>query len=524
LCATYLDYIEKDDQSSHYRIASIFSLGSIFNVNYLSSMYDSEQLVIAAQKYSPIARKLVLDKLMFVAGLTGNRSPVGNLKSGRIAASVCGQIIEATLNLQSSLENEQNHLSNAEHKLMLASASSEPKTLARLNKNTSYIRAVFDRLEIQSDEELLALLNMLIATPGPLPAVNWFHSMQQVSAVSEALYKKCLEFASLHASTSLSLTEFLLSQLSSSLDPQKSNHKVDSFIVGETGLGWMLDLAGLTRENAAKNTRRGMSSVTKKTSISDIRLLEMMELYVTRLPNLKLEDQKTFLTTLALHLPEPKSELDEAKAKIVDAIRIVILKKYIPTLFERDVRDVEVIQKAVECGITDIEQLFENDSMENWLVDHLFAKTVMLSEIHRLKRANQPLKWMTETITRLISQKEKADDCWPIIARVIGEDAAVASDKLSWIIRVLDAFIVVGTTYKEAHAMIEYSLGTGLYSILSVLWWQAVPSSGQMVEKADSCYMLSHVIDMAKGTTMQQQVMDDISIHINQDVLNLSIS
>ncbi|KAI8885252.1 hypothetical protein K501DRAFT_180514, partial [Backusella circina FSU 941] len=506
LCATHLDLIEKDNQSSHYRIASIFSLGSIFNVNYLSSIYNTEQLVMAAQKYSPIARKPVLDKLMFVAGLTGNRSPVGNLKSGRIAASVCGQVIEATLNLQSGLENEQNHLSNAEHKLMLASASSEPKTLARLNKNTSFIRAVFDRLESASQEELLVLMDSLVATPGPLPAVNWFHPMQQVSSVSESLYTKCLVFASLHASTSLSLTEFLLSQLSSSLDPQKSNHNVHSLIVGETGLGWMLDLAGLTRENAAKNTRRGMSSVTKKTSISDIRLLEMFELYVTRLPDFELEDQRTFLATLALHLPEPKAELDETKTKIVAAIRTVVLRNYIPTLFERDRKDVELIQNAVECGIVDVEQLFESESMETWFVDHLFVKTVMLSQIHRLKRANQPVKWMIDVITRLVAQREKADECWPIVAKVIGEDATVTSDKLSWVIRVLDAFIVVGTTYKEAAATIEYSIGTGLYLILSVLWWQVIPSAGEGVERAGSGYMLSHVVDIAKGTTMQQQI------------------
>lgn len=125
------------------------------------------------------------------------------------------------------------------------------------------------------------LIQSLCDTPGPLPPVNWFQLLADISSVSQSLRAKCIEFASLHASTSMSLTEYIVSELTV-CDPG-----VQRILTGELGLGKVLELSGLPNRNVSGTgyKRRGMDAVTKKSSISEMRCIEIFEPYAKRLSN-----------------------------------------------------------------------------------------------------------------------------------------------------------------------------------------------------------------------------------------------
>lgn len=280
------EHIQNDDPSSNYRIASLFNLGCLLGVSYLTSD-QSDNVYTETRKYNAKIRSLVWDKLIGVAGLIGRSAPVGNLKSGRVAATICGKIIGSVhlISTASQIKDRQ-----VAPELLLLSASSEPTSYSRLNRNTSYIRAVFDSLVDMMTEKqrndledrLTLLISSLLHTPGPLPPVNWFNLMSEVSNVSKALRCLCINFASTHAYASLSLAEFLLSQLTSIIDPLKQlfEPQLLLLLVSESGVGKMLELAGLPSViKTQKDTkmRRGMNAVTKKTNISDSRCNEIIE-------------------------------------------------------------------------------------------------------------------------------------------------------------------------------------------------------------------------------------------------------
>lgn len=284
-----LNSIQTDDASSNYRIASLFSLGSLLGVDYLNSD-DNTSIYAEAEKYRPALRNRALDKLTFVAGLNSKSAPIGNLKSGRIAAAICGKVIESTKIMIDALKTATDPRDNSDEKssMTLLSASSEPLSYSRLNSNTSYVRAAFDRLmAIESDkdkmESMRMLLESLTQTPGPLPPVNWFTLVTKISKLSNTLRATCLLFATTHATSSLSLSEFLLTQMTSIFTAVQSKHDLDMVVCdvffSDRGLGTVLELAGLPRpETKQEIKRRGMSAVVKNITISESRAIEIIQL------------------------------------------------------------------------------------------------------------------------------------------------------------------------------------------------------------------------------------------------------
>lgn len=251
---------------------------------------DDSHVFTKAEKYRSKLRYRGLDKLTFVAGLNSKSAPIGNLKSGRIAAAVCGKVIESTKAMLYALKVAANPQDASAEKsaMTLLSASSEPTSYSRLNSNTSYVRAVFDRLVVIASEKnqidnIIMLLNSLIGTPGPLPPVNWFSLVTKISKLSTPVHALCLSLATIHATTSLSLSEFLLTQMSSIFTSVKSQSCIektlcDVFFAGK-GLGTVLELAGLPQlESKEEKKRRGMNAVIKRITISESRAIEIIEI------------------------------------------------------------------------------------------------------------------------------------------------------------------------------------------------------------------------------------------------------
>jgi hypothetical protein len=288
--------IQTDDASSQMRIPALFSLGCLLGSDYLHAPMQQEQLAKEAHRYDTDIRRPILDVITTLAGLTDGLPPAGNLKSGRIAAVVCGEIVRASRNLRTALKNENG---GGHAKLAMSISSAEPKSYSRLNNNTSHLRAVFDALghvvdtlPITQDLETYAqlLLSGLRDTPGPLPPVNWFPLLSKLVKISPAIHLLCISFATNHATTSLSLSEFILAELGSQIEHYQPS--IAGALVGESGIGKLLELSGLGQQSGGPK-RRGMDAVTKKMTVSDIRAIELFEGYAKLFMKLPAQSQVT---------------------------------------------------------------------------------------------------------------------------------------------------------------------------------------------------------------------------------------
>lgn len=299
--------IQTDDASSNYRIASLFGIGSLLGVDYLNR--NASNNYMEAQRYQTLSRRAALDKLATVTGLTVRSAPTGNLKSGRVAAAVCGTVLAHTSILVQTLDLDQSTGIDAAANAAadsLASSSSEPVNYNRLNSNTSYLRAVFDKLtEITASssaasnkQNVAMLLQSLVRTSGPLPPVNWFPLLLKLSKVSSELQQLCFLFASTHATTSFSLSEYLATQMmallkdTNNINCAKSRFlftRNDNDVHVDNPFGTLLALGGLPQTTRGENNkreeekkRRGMNAVVKKISMSESRILELFTLLTER--------------------------------------------------------------------------------------------------------------------------------------------------------------------------------------------------------------------------------------------------
>ncbi|CEG67181.1 hypothetical protein RMATCC62417_03647 [Rhizopus microsporus] len=519
-----LERIDNDDPSSNYRIAGLFSLGSLLGVHYLPSEDSSDRLYIESSKYSASTRHTVWDKLVYAAGLTGRSSaPVGNLKSGRIAAAVCGKIINHAQLMAATSQIKEKQVASD---LLLLSASSEPASYSRLNQNTSYIRAVFDSLvslvetERPLTDHLELLLSSLLLTPGPLPPVNWFMLMNEVSSVSSSLRDLCIRFASAHASSSLSLTEFLLSQLSIALDPLKKhtlNAELCLLLTTEPGLGKVLELAGLpSSEKAQTATRRGLSSMMKKASISDSRALEIVQNFAKQIHMFEKETQLQFFVTLSNHLPIQGPDLDETKMKLVTDIRKTILHQLtLPWTRQAEPEMTTLLRHCVACSLDSPDQLQSKESFFEQTDQEGFGAIVAICELYRLtpKTKRHPLvKWIAMSMAYLVGLRNSPlrYASWEIIAATIEQDVTNEQEMLAWVVRVLDAFIVYGNGHHQTCAIdILAGIADGLRCILGCLFGQvmcpAVTDDG--IKMADTIYSMMHTIEIGnKHASEQEQI------------------
>ncbi|KAI7891869.1 uncharacterized protein EV154DRAFT_419668 [Mucor mucedo] len=518
-----LNSIQNDDASSNYRIASLFSLGSLLGVNYLSSEEETH-VYTEAEKYRSELRYRGLDSLCFVAGLNSKSAPIGNLKSGRIAAAICGKVIETTKSMIYSLKVAANpQEASAEKSTMtLLSASSEPISYSRLNSNTSYIRAVFDRLVvIASDrnqiDNIIMLLNSLIGTPGPLPPVNWFSLVTKISKLSTPVQALCLSFASTHATTSLSLSEFLLTQMMSIFTAVKSESDIDRslcdvFFTGK-GLATVLELSGLPRlESKEEKKRRGMSAVIKRITISESRAIEIIELLGQKYQYLDYDTQHALLSNFTDHLPVVANE---NKENFVSNIREIIMQSMTLYTFEHSDKQSlrqsgyeKVVRKLVECSVTDISILFPTGRLDDWKdtpSTMAFAKTTALCEFYRSHKKQPLVKYMSAALVHLIGMSVSEDDTlqiWDVMAETMRDD----KDEYTWMIRVLDAYVVyIGSMDDAEEDNVSSSIEHGLYTILAA-WRIGSPiECCPKTQAAETAYSLGTFVS-TEHTAEQEQV------------------
>ncbi|KAI8645057.1 hypothetical protein BD408DRAFT_382648 [Parasitella parasitica] len=523
--------IQTDDASSNYRIASLFGIAGLLGADYLNR--SAGNVYTEAQRYQGSSRKAGLDQLAAITGLTVKSAPTGNLKSGRIAAAVCGKVIAHANMLVKTLDSDRSasESSAVDSIAALASISSEPTNYNRLNSNTSYLRAVFDKLNqiandaLSNGRNITMLLQSLIKTPGPLPPVNWFALLLKLSKVSSDLQQLGFLFASTHAATSFSLTEYLATQTMGLLKDVSSFSCAKSRFLfsrnddhAENPFDIVLSLGGLpqtAREiRRGEKKRRGMNAVTKKISISESRILEIITLLTERFGLFDQDMQYEALDTLADHLPPStdSAPLDESRSKLVSAIRTLVFESVITRLLGDKSTSEKVLRKAVACThINSIEQLFPAAGrVEDWREIGLpMNYVVYLCETYNFSKNKQSvIKYISTAITFLIGDSPPLS-CWRAIAEMVRDDCETDKDALGWIIRVLDAFVVslsdnnAGRQFEED--MLMKAIDTGLRSILAELSCSPDNLSTSQMQAADTAYLLTYFIDIGNNHNTEQE-------------------
>lgn len=477
-------------------------------------------MYLEAQRYSPQPRQVALEKISQVAGIKSRSAPTGNLKSGRVAAAVCGKVIEHVILLQHILDSD--HEESKPDTLL--SASSEPSNYNRLNNNTSYLRAIYDQLvqlsATKQENNLKMLITSLVQTPGPLPAVNWFNLLVKVAKISPSLQELCFSFAATHAATSFSLSEFLMTQTASLV---KNVNSVTSasihFLFSNNGaFDSLLELSGLQSfryEHTAKdkNQRRGMNAVVKKISISPSRIMELIQLLCQKYKWFESETRMMFWGRIRDHMYY-ESRLDEDKQKLVGSIRGQIYDGIVLPMLNGEF---DAYDGAYEYGISDVQQLFPTGKLSDWqsipaeLVGNRVLALCKLLEKRENNQKQNLMRYMSLAMTYLIGLPiEESRDAWFTIADEICFETRAQDEQLGWVIRLLDAFVVYLSGLNGPEDYNDEKFAPSLYIIFNNMLRYLVYSPESYpysdIQQANTIYLMGVIVcDVGDYSTSQQE-------------------
>ncbi|KAI7899540.1 uncharacterized protein BX663DRAFT_554946 [Cokeromyces recurvatus] len=451
-----LSSINTDDAASHYRIASLFGLASLAGIRYVVGHdVNREQTTIPSCRQRVL---LTLSDLVF-------KKTMGNLKSGRVAAAIYGKVLEQSIltTMNQQQQQQQHHHTN------------EPANYNRLNQNTSYLRAVFDQLVKSTDHT--TLWRALIATPGPLPPVHWLPLLSSTS-------NDGLMFASVHAATSISLSEYLIMKVETEWD------------VSEQVLGTVLELGGLPRlekqqQQQQQQQRRGMNAVVKRVQFSESRMLELMTALGEKFNEFDQEKQSILLDTLRNHLVCK----DESKKAFIESLQQVVYETITKSLFASENKQV-ILCKAIQCTVNQTMASIDDKDIS------LLNRIVGLCECYRLlqqQSSTTVMKHIVSAMIDLISSSSIHADFtgWKVIAELIHEEPPTGI--LNWILRCLDAFVVYLTSSSKRKSIKE-SLEIGLHTILS-----NTILVDQDIRFADTIYLLHYYVYHTSNTKAEQE-------------------
>lgn len=130
----------------------------------------------------------------------------------------------------------------------------------------------------------------------------------------------------------------------------------------------------------------------------------------------------------------------------------------------------KVVRKLVECSVTDISVLFPTGRLEDWndTPDTMaFAKITALCEFYGSHKKQLLVKYMSAALVHIIGMSVYDDDTlqiWDVITETMRDD----NDHYTWMIRVLDAYVVyIGSMEHTEEDNVSSSIEHGLYTILA---------------------------------------------------------
>ncbi|KAI8984419.1 hypothetical protein BDF20DRAFT_935163 [Mycotypha africana] len=520
-----LQSIETDDASSHYRIAGLFGAASLLGVEHLD-LY-SGSIGLKAERYHSNSRRAALDKLAAIAGLTAKASNVGNLKSGRIAAAVVGKIVETTKLMTQALGSmNQQGISSGEASSLISS-SSEPSNYNRLSSSTSYLRGVFDQLNTlilssnSNENNIQMLLNALISSKGPLPAVNWYNLLISLMKTSPDIQRLCFAFAANHAATSFSLSEFLFTQMISIMKSVAISGKKCEFLFEGPSFATLLELGKLPSKTITKEEiqRRGLSSIVKKITLSKSRVLELVEIVIQKFQYMSQSIQDKMLSTLADHLPESNSQIEnDDDAELVSSIREHMFNFVMIPFFNDPETPRFLVQKAAHCSLSDISQVLPLDNLKDFPINQLSIRITATAELFSIAKSQKAsfIKHINMAIGCLLRCSKVEISAWDTVAQIVYTESQSDKDILMWLTRILDAFIVFVSDAKTeegscSDTFVCDGLIRGLRSILTKLRSCPCETTIDDIQFVDTVYLLDYYVHIGhKHESEQDQVVKRI--------------
>ncbi|KAF9952294.1 hypothetical protein BGZ72_006405 [Mortierella alpina] len=320
---------------------------------------------------------------------------IQDLKAGRLASVVLGHI--------ACLVHRLGQVDSGK----VIGTSSEPKDYSRMAVSTSWLRGLWDALweplqmgTVQrAQKSYFASLELLLYTvhslPTPLPAVNWFPLLTQLTSMEPRLIVPAIQMASKHATTSTSLMEFLIMTLSSFKADRNENAvpednsegapAVEELLVGEEGLGRILTLGGLPlldvesdQAQAELDKVRGLDGLAKRVTLPNSRVVDLVERLIKALffnldgtqridqdPETEVL-QLVFLDTLSNHMRQHRqgdkaalgkkaasatSTLTDHAKELLGELRSIILRVFHQVLYEQTMTAQRVLRRLADLSL-----------------------------------------------------------------------------------------------------------------------------------------------------------------------------
>lgn len=463
------------------------------------------------------SRQDVMDVAIQQIGI-GKSNVTGNLRAGRIAAFTVGYMCRKAL-LQ---EQQKSILNNPSDLEIMTSTSAEPKSYSRLAQATSWLRNVFDILvdistQSSNTVSMVTLKNanvLLLAlqqTMGPLAPVNWFPVLLSLSKMSTEIHLSCIQFASAHASSSTSLTEFLIVQLrqvTTNLDKgQPVDDRLMKLLASEAGLGKIMHLAGLHEREPSSTVeyhRRGVNAMLKPVKLSEERCFETVNALVSVFSNLSIGCQNTVLQTLSLHLHDKSDKLT------CDLHQLIYQQLLSRCIEEANPPNDIIIQLTVKCSLAslNIEQLLTNlDQVSN--SDVLHSHVVVACEVCKLQTGTtqkSSVQYLSTILRSMIMFKGEVHlKTWTTLIQTIASDADMNNglEKYQLLVSMLDILIIVlSLRASSRYGYAKRGIALGIRSVIEICWW-AIDAPLQKVDFTtlqQATYLMGQVVSSAQAT------------------------
>ncbi|CAG8528124.1 16440_t:CDS:10 [Funneliformis mosseae] len=499
------------------RHAAIITLGSLLGVHYFSSTQTTNSYFFTSSSSTMVTN--VLDTLQNIAGLgqqQSSRVMMNDVKGGRLATIVLSCLMQIVERI-SEIGNEFRRIS-----------STEPRDYSRLPAK-SYLKILFDKLVEVSQRNVKGnnagspipieagslIINTFSDVNMILPPVDWFPLFTRFNTPffeTYDLHYQCVLMATRHCDYSTSLMEFLIYVLMKFPkilhEGEGETYKMEykKLLVNE-GLCKILELYGFEKnmtkvETGAKVVRkRGIENIAKKVVMPDSRVYEivsgMVKSLFDEIENLgdtKVEElQIDFLTTMSDYMSSDNASYAESLKPLRQDLLVLLRNVYHGIPSPTSKTQVYITRLATQTCIFSIDDLDHfsktSRSKDNLKLDEKELKkyAVTISTMSELGRVDAII-YLTRALEDCLSTfggisitegSQNVDLIFSWILHAIrnhifkpmeSSKRAKKKMKLDWLVRTLNAILVVIGISREGQILLDYGVTVVLNGLVNLSW------------------------------------------------------
>ncbi|CAI2165552.1 14383_t:CDS:10 [Funneliformis geosporum] len=497
--------------------AAIITLGSLLGVHYFSSTQTTNSYFFTSSSLTMVTQ--VLDTLQNIAGLGQQQSLTSNImmndvKGGRLATIVLSCLVQIVERI-SEIGNEFTRIS-----------STEPRDYSRLPAK-SYLRILFDNLVEVSQrndagspipiEAGSLIINIFSDVNMILPPVDWFPPFTRFNTPffeTYDLHYQCVLMATRHCDYSTSLMEFLIYVLMKF--PKILHERGDETykmeykkLLVNKGLCKILELYGFVKNKAKvddqKDTKvirkRGIENMAKKVVVPDSRVYEIVSGMVKSLfddiekrVDPKIEElQIDFLTIMSDYMSSDNASYAESLNTLRQELLVLLRNVYHGIPPPTSKTQVYITRLATQTCIFTIDDLDHFPSTfrpkDNFKLDEnelkKYAVTIStMSELGRVDAIIYLTRALEDCLSTFgiisIAEGFKSVDLvfsWILhairnhIFKPMGSsNNAKKKMKLDWLVRTLNAILVVTGISREGQFLLDYGIKVALNGLVNLSW------------------------------------------------------